>query len=150
MKCRMPRRAAAMAVVWLATPACGDRSRPAGGMAGAPTEEHAALGASFVSRDSASLRRLLHPAFIVQPPPPDSTRQGEAAITYLLGLASHTEVTESRLEPQALVPEGPFALERGIWFLSDGDLVLRSRYVLRWRATGEGWRVVLWRWGRFR
>ncbi len=150
MKCRTSRLAFGLAVMWLAAPACGDRRQAAGGTAGLPTEEHAALGASFVSRDSASLRTLLHPEVVVQPPAPDSARQGEAAISYLLGLVSHTKVTESRLEPQALVPEGPFVLERGTWFLRDGDLVLRSRYVLRWRATGEGWRVVLWRWGRFR
>ena len=145
-----PGLACAMVAVPLAAAACGDRADPPKGTAGLPTEEHAALGASFVSRDSAGLRELLHPDFIVQPPAPDSARQGDAAISYLLGLASHTEVTESRLEPQALVPEGPFALEQGSWLLSNGDLVLRSRYLLRWRKTEEGWRVVLWRWGRFR
>jgi hypothetical protein len=113
------------------------------------TEDHTALGASFVSGDSAGLRRLLHADLIVQPPEPDSARQGEDAIAYLLALATQTTVLESRLEPRAVAPEGPFAFEQGTWLLRSGDRVLRSQYTLRWRATPEGWRVVLWRWGRF-
>ena len=141
-----------MLAVWSATTlACVDQGRqrpPASG--DPPTEEHAALGASFVSGDSASLRRLLHPALVVQPPPPDSARGGDVAIAYLLDLAAQTRVSESRLEPRAVAPEGPFAFEQGTWLLRSGDRSLRSPYTLRWRATPEGWRVVLWRWGRFR
>ncbi len=113
-------------------------------------EEHAALGGSFVSGDSAVLRRLLHPDIIVQPPPPDSARGGNAAIAYLLELAAQTRVVESRLEPRAITPEGPFTFEQGTWLLRIGERGLRSPYTLRWRDTPEGWRVVLWRWGRFR
>jgi Domain of unknown function (DUF4440) len=115
-----------------------------------PLEEHVTLGASFVSGDSAALRRLLHPDVIVQPPAPDSARQGAGAIAYLLELAVHSEVTESRLEPRSVIPEGPFALERGTWLLGSGDRLLQSPYMLRWRTGDDGWRVVLWRWGRFR
>jgi hypothetical protein len=115
-----------------------------------PVEEHAALGASFVSGDSGTLRRLLHADLIVQPPAPDSARRGGAAIAYLLDLAVQTRVSESRLEPRAVAPEGPFAFEQGTWLLRSEGRSLRSPYTLRWRATPEGWRVVLWRWGRFR
>jgi len=131
--------------------ACADwRQPPARTPTDAPMEEHTALGASFVSGDSAALRRLLHADLIVQPPEPDTARQGDAAIAYLLDLAAQTTVSESRLEPRAVAPEGPFAFEQGTWMLRSGDRRLRSPYTLRWRATPEGWRVVLWRWGRFR
>jgi hypothetical protein len=137
--------------IGLATLACKDQSRlPPQGFEDGPMEEHTALGASFVSNDSASLRRLLDSQLIVQPPLPDSAQQGAAAIEYLLGLAAQTSVSESRLEPQIAVPEGPFVFERGAWALRTGDRMLRAPYTLRWRATAEGWRVVLWRWGAFR
>ena len=113
-------------------------------------EEHAALAASFVSGDSAALRRLLHPDVIVQPPSPDSAQQVEAAVEYLLKLAAQTAVTESHLEPQMVAPEGPFAFEQGVWLLRNGSRVLRSPYTIRWRAVPYGWQVVLWRWGAFR
>jgi hypothetical protein len=131
--------------------ACAERSRPLPqGFADAPMEEHTALGASFVSGDSAALRRLLHSDLIVQPPVPDSAQRGDAAIEYLLQLVAQTAVAESRLEPHAVAPEGPFVFEQGIWLLRSGDRLLRGPYTLRWRATPEGWRVVLWRWGAFR
>jgi Domain of unknown function (DUF4440) len=130
--------------------ACAERSRPRQGVDDLPMEEHSTLGASFVSGDSAALRRLLHSDLIVQPPVPDSAQQGDAAIEYLLELAAQSALAESRLEPHAVVPEGPFAFEQGIWRLKSGDRVLRSPYTLRWRAGPDGWRVVLWRWGAFR
>ncbi len=113
-------------------------------------EEHAVLAGSFVTGDSVALATLLHADFVVQPPTPDSARQGAAARSYLLQLAANTKVTESRLHPQIVVPEGPFALEEGTWELRVGDRQYRSPYMLRWRTTPSGWRVVLWRWGRFR
>ena len=113
-------------------------------------EEHTALSASFLSNDSGALRRLLDSNLIVQPPLPDSAQQGAAAIEYLLGLAAETSVLESRLEPQIAVPEGPFVFEQGAWVLRNGRRMLRAPYTLRWHATPEGWRVVLWRWGTFR
>jgi hypothetical protein len=122
-------------------------SAPAAGWIG--PGEHETLAGSFVSRDSAALRRLLDPDFVVQPPQPDSAAQGESAITYLLGLAAATSVDDSRLEPRAVVPEGPFAFEQGVWHLRMGDRQLRSPYALRWRSTADGWKVVLWRWGPF-
>jgi hypothetical protein len=112
-------------------------------------EEHAVLAGSFVTGDSAALRALLHADFIVQPPAPDTARQGAAARSYLLQLAGNTKVTESRLHPRMVVPEGPFAFEEGTWELRVGDRRLRSPYMIRWRNTPSGWRVVLWRWGRF-
>jgi hypothetical protein len=140
-----------VAAIGLVMVACAERSLPPShGIADRPMEEHTALGASFVSGDSAALRRLLHSDLIVQPPLPDSAQQGEAAIEYLLKLAAQTEVAESRLEPQMVVPEGPFAFEQGVWLLRSGNRVLRSPYTIRWRAVPYGWQVVLWRWGAFR
>ena len=141
-----------MLAVWSTTSlACSDQiPQNARSFGDQPTEEHAALGASFVSGDSATLRRLLYADLIVQPPAPDSARRGDAAIAYLLALAAQTRLLESRLEPRAVAPEGPFVFEQGTWLVGTGDRRLRSRYTLRWRATPEGWRVVLWRWDRFR
>ena len=87
---------------------------------------------------------------VVQPPSPDSAVQGAAAIEYLVGLAAHTQVRGSRLEPQAISPEGVFLLEQGTWVLLAGEQAVGSRYHLRWRHTPSGWKVVLWRWTRFR
>ena len=113
-------------------------------------DEHTALGAAFAAGDSAGLRPLLHPDVLVQPPPPDSASRGDEAIAYLLGLAARTRVSESRLHPTSVTREGPFLLEEGTWFMGEGDRVLRARYLLRWRPADAGWRVVLWRWTRFR
>lgn len=114
------------------------------------TEERTALGAAFVGGRASGLEQLLHPDLIVQPPDPDSARRGAGAIRYLTGLAVHTQVTESRLWPQAVNPEGTFLLEQGTWVLQAGVRAMRSRYHLRWRNTRSGWKVVLWRWTAFR
>ena len=115
-----------------------------------PHEEHAVLARSFATGDSAALGTLLHANLVVQPPDPDSARQGEAARAYVLQLAANTKVTDSRLHPRMVVPEGPFALEQGTWEFRVGDQRYHGPYMLRWRTTPSGWRVVLWRWGRFR
>jgi hypothetical protein len=141
----------ARTTIGLVALACTEENRrPGPTLEDNPIEEHTALGASFVARDSAALRQLLDPALVVQPPLPDSARQGPAAAAYMLELAAQTSVSESRLEPIAVVPEGPFVFEQGTWLLRSGDRVLRAPYTLRWRATTAGWRVVLWRWGLFR
>jgi hypothetical protein len=144
-------RGSFVAAMRLILVACAEREIPPyHGIADRPMEEHTALGASFVSGDSAALRRLLHADLIVQPPFPDSAQRGEAAVEYLLKLAAETAVAEFRLEPQMVVPEGPFAFEQGIWLLRSGNRVLQSPYTIRWRAVPYGWQVVLWRWGAFR
>jgi hypothetical protein len=137
--------------IGLATLACKEQTRilPVASE-NRPMEEHVALGASFVSNDSAALRRLLDSKLIVQPPLPDSARQGTAAIDYLLGLAAGTSVAESRLVPRQVVAEGPFIFEQGAWEMRHPNGMVRAPYTLRWRATPAGWRVVLWRWGAFR
>ena len=112
--------------------------------------DRAALAASFLGGDSTALQRLLHESVIVQPPAPDSARQGQPAIAYLLELAENTAVQESSLEPSIVVPEGPFLFEQGTWFIRAGHRLLRSNYSLRWRDTPHGLRVVLWSWSRFR
>ena len=115
-----------------------------------PQAERTALGASFVGHDVGPLGRLLHDSVIVQPPAPDSARQGAAAIRYLTNLAAHTAAAESRLRPSAVTPEGPFVFEQGTWVLRVGDRSRLGQYTLRWRRTPTGWKVVLWRWSTFR
>jgi hypothetical protein len=152
MKTERARRVGSWIGIGLAALGCKDQSQPLPrqGSPDQPMGEHTVLAASFVSNDSAALRRLLDSQLIVQPPSPDSAQRGAAAVDYLLGLAAETSVSESRLEPRQLAPEGPFLFEQGTWLLRDGDRTLRAPYTLRWRATPEGWRVVLWRWGPFR
>ncbi|MDQ3136395.1 MAG: hypothetical protein M3Q93_02280 [Gemmatimonadota bacterium] len=128
----------------------GLRASPAASAPDLPGEERIALAASFVGDDLGALERLLHDSVIVQPPSPDSALQGVRAIRYITDLAEHTEVTESRMGPSALSPEGPFLFEQGTWLLQAGDRPLAGSYTLRWRRTPSGWKVVLWRWSRFR
>ncbi len=151
MKIEPARRIGMWIGIGLAT-GCKDQSQPLPrhGDPNGRLGEHTVLAASFVSNDSAGLRRLLDSQVIVQPPAPDSAQRGAAAIDYLLRLAAETSVSESRLEPWQVAPEGPFVFEQGAWLLREGDRTLRAPYTLRWRATPEGWRVVLWRWGPFR
>lgn len=130
---------------------CHDRARGSARVFqwSAPNE-HETLASFFVSGDSAALRGLLHADFVVQPPEPDSALQGTAAVDYLVRLAASTSVEDSRFAPMATAPEGPFAFEQGVWYLRTGLRTFRSPYTLRWRNTPEGWKVVLWGWGRFR
>ena len=118
--------------------------------AASPTAERSELGAAFLGGKAQGLSTLLHADVVVQPPSPDSSLRGAAAAAYLTGLAAHTRLTESRLEPQAVTPEGPFLLEQGTWVVQAGERVFGSQYHLRWRRTPAGWKVVLWRWTRFR
>ena len=128
----------------------GRRALPATIPPDLPVAERAALGASFVGASSGSLEHLLETNIVVQPPAPDSARQGAAAIRYLTTLAAHTGARESRLRPQAVTPEGPFVFEQGTWVLRVGERPHTGRYTLRWRWTPVGWKVVLWRWSTFR
>jgi hypothetical protein len=109
-----------------------------------------ALGASFVGPRAGGLRALVDSDPIVQPPKPDSALRGGAAVDYLERLARESDLARSELTPTALAREGGFLLERGIWFLEAGERTLRSRYMIRWRETPAGWKVVLWRWTSFR
>jgi hypothetical protein len=113
-------------------------------------DERIALAASFAGRTAITLKQLLHDSVIIQPPAPDTARQGAPAISYMVSLARNTVVRESSLEPRIMVPEGPFVFEQGIWIMRTGDRHLRSSYTLRWRRTPERWKVVLWRWSLFR
>jgi hypothetical protein len=109
-----------------------------------------ALGAGFVGGRASGLRERLHADLIVQPPEPDTARRGDAAAAYLERLARETRVTRSRLLPASVSREGRFLLERGGWHLESGDRTYASRYMIRWVESPAGWRVVLWRWTRFR
>ncbi len=114
-----------------------------------PDWERATLAASFTGQGSNAMTRLLHDSIIVQPPSPDSARQGAEAIHYITQLAAHTRAGESMLSPNAAFPEGPFLFEQGTWGMRVATRTLRARYTLRWRMTPTGWKVVLWRWSRF-
>jgi hypothetical protein len=112
--------------------------------------ERVALSASFVGGRAAGLRELLHADLIVQPPAPDTALSGQAAVRYLEQLARESRITRSELLPVSASREGSFLLERGGWHLESGDRTLASRYLIRWRESPAGWKVVLWRWTLFR
>jgi hypothetical protein len=112
--------------------------------------ERLTLGASFVGGRASGLRELLHEDLIVQPPAPDTPLRGAAAAEYLERLARESQVTRSELLPVSLSREGGFLLERGGWHLESGDRTFASRYLIRWRQSPAGWKVVLWRWTLFR
>jgi hypothetical protein len=107
------------------------------------------LAASFVGSQAKGLRRLLHADLIVQPPEPDTSLRAKPAADYLERLAQETEVRHSELVPADISKEGNFLLERGTWILESGRWY-QSRYMIRWTETPDGWKVVLWRWTRFR
>jgi hypothetical protein len=112
--------------------------------------ERLALGASFVGGRATGLGELLHEDLIVQPPAPDTPLRGVAAAEYLKRLARESQLTRSELLPASLTREGGFLLERGGWHLESGDRTFASRYLIRWRESPAGWKVVLWRWTLFR
>ena len=144
---RGARRLIAWAVLALAGGCGGGRERPA---EPALHRERVTLGASFVGGRATGLRELLHADLIVQPPAPDSPLRGGAAARYLERLAKESRVTRSELLPMSVSREGSFLLERGGWHLESGDRTLASRYLIRWRESPAGWKVVLWRWTLFR
>ena len=115
-----------------------------------PDHARGALAGSFLGGNRSALKLWLHDSIIVQPPPPDSARQGPDAISYLQGLADSTTLRDSWLVPTAVVPEGPFLFEQGIWYVRARDRGLRGNYTIRWLDDPEGLKVVLWRWSRFR
>jgi hypothetical protein len=141
------RRLIACALLALASGCGAGRERPADP---ALHRERVALGASFVGGRATGLRELLHADLIVQPPAPDTPLRGGAAALYLERLARESRVTRSELLPVSLSREGVFLLERGGWHLESGDRALASRYLIRWRESPAGWKVVLWRWTLFR
>lgn len=108
-----------------------------------------ALGGGFVGGLASGLRARLDSGLIVQPPEPDSALRGAAAVAYLERLARATDVSHSELLPGRISEEGGFLLEHGTWILESGRQY-HSRYTIRWRDSPTGWRVVLWRWTRFR
>jgi hypothetical protein len=146
---RERRAAGAFVILWYVV-ACSEEQRTPNPSDVVSPEEHAVLAGSFVSGDTADLAALLDDQLVVQPPSPDTALRGAAARRYVVGLAANTSVEESRFHPEAVLPEGSFTYEQGLWELQAGSNRLVSRYVLRWRKTPAGWRVVLWRWGPFR
>ena len=141
------RRLIGCALLALASGCGAGRERPA---EPALHRERVALGASFVGERATGLRELLHDDLIVQPPAPDTPLRGGAAVRYLERLAKESRLTRSELLPVSVSREGGFLLERGGWHLRAGDRTLASRYLIRWRESPAGWKVVLWRWTLFR
>jgi hypothetical protein len=137
------------AALLLAASGCG-RDAPVGEDGPDLSGARVALGANFVGGQARGLRALLHPDLIVQPPQPDAASGGEAAAAYLERLARESVLGRSELLPGSLAREGGFLLERGVWYLESGERILASRYMIRWRESADGWKVVLWRWTVFR
>ena len=126
----------------------GERSDPEG-VDSRLNRARVALGAGFVGGRAAGLRALLDSGVIVQPADPDPALRGTAAVGYLERLARETDVGHSELLPGRISEEGDFLLEHGTWIL-ESERQYRSRYTIRWRDSRAGWKVVLWRWTRFR
>jgi hypothetical protein len=142
--------AALLAAALLVAAGCGSGDQPnAEPRESRLNRARVALGAGFVGGRASGLRALLDPNLIVQPAEPDSALRGGAAVAYLERLARETNVGQSELLPGRISEEGGFLLENGTWILESGRQY-RSRYTIRWRDSPAGWRVVLWRWTRFR
>jgi len=97
-----------------------------------------------------ALRRRTAAPSQQQPPAPDTALRGRAAAAYLERLARKSRLTGSELSPVSITREGGFLLERGGWHLESGSRTFASRYMIRWRESPAGWKVVLWRWTLFR
>jgi hypothetical protein len=107
------------------------------------------LAGAFVRRDSATVRRLLTPDVMIWPPSPDTARRGDAAVSYLQGLALSSRVTRSDLRPREVAMDGPYLVEQGVWVLTSGRTKVSARYDLRWRQVAGRWRVSFFRWDLF-
>jgi ketosteroid isomerase-like protein len=107
------------------------------------------LAGAFVRRDSATVRRLLTPDVMIWPPSPDTARRGEAAVSYLQGLALSSRVSRSDLRPREVTMDGPYLVEQGVWVLTSGRTKVSARYDLRWRQIDGRWRVSFFRWDLF-
>jgi Domain of unknown function (DUF4440) len=107
------------------------------------------LAGAFVRRDSATVRRLLTPDVMIWPPSPDTARRGDAAVSYLQGLALSSRVSRSDLRPREVTMDGPYLVEQGVWILTSGRTKVSTRYDLRWRQVEGRWRVSFFRWDLF-
>ena len=107
------------------------------------------LAGTFVRRDSAAVRRLLAPDVMIWPPSPDTARRGDAAISYLQGLALASRVSRSDLRPREVAMDGPYLVEQGVWVLTSGRAMVSAKYDLRWRQVDGRWRVSFFRWDLF-
>jgi hypothetical protein len=107
------------------------------------------LAGTFVRRDSAAVRRLLTSDVMIWPPSPDTARRGDAAVSYLQGLALSSRVSRSELRPREVTLDGPYLVEQGVWTLTSGRTKVSARYDLRWRQIDGRWRVSFFRWDLF-
>lgn len=108
------------------------------------------LAAAFVKRDSAALRRFLASDVMIWPPAPDTARRGRAAITYFVGLALLSQVSQSEFRPQAITTDGAYVIEDGMWSFTHRRVKVRARYDLRWRQANGRWLVSFLKWDLFR
>jgi hypothetical protein len=140
-------------VLLLILPAGGARARvvqPAWAAPGQNPPPRWQLAAAFVKRDSVALRRFLAPDVMIWPPAPDTARRGSAAITYFLGLALASRVSQSDFRPRRVTANGPYLLEDGMWSFTHGRVKVSAKYDLRWRQVDGRWQVSFLKWDLFR
>jgi ketosteroid isomerase-like protein len=108
------------------------------------------LAAAFVKRDSIALRRFLASDVMIWPPAPDTARRGSAAITYFLGLALASRVSQSDFRPRKVTADGAYVVEEGMWSFTHRRQKVSARYDLRWRQANGRWQVSFLKWDLFR
>ena len=108
------------------------------------------FAAAFVKRDSTALRRYLAPDLMIWPPVPDTARRGSPAITYFVGLALSSRVSQSEFRPRTVTADGPYVIEEGSWTFTHRRVKVSARYDLRWRQEKGRWQVSFLKWDLFR
>lgn len=139
-------------ILVLMSPAGGERSPGARRSAAARIQNPPPrwqLAAAFVKRDSTSLRRFLASDVTIWPPAPDTARRGSAAVTYFVGLALSSRVSQSEFRPRAVAADGAYVIEDGMWSFTHRRVKVRARYDLRWRQANGRWQVSFLKWDLF-
>ena len=108
------------------------------------------LAAAFVKRDSVAIRRFLAPDVMIWPPAPDTARRGSPAITYFVGLAVSSRVSQSEFRPRTVTADGAYVIEDGMWSFTHRRVKVSARYDLRWRQSNGRWQVSFLKWDLFR
>jgi ketosteroid isomerase-like protein len=125
-------------------------AQPAGAAPGQSPPPRWQLAAAFVKRDSIALRRFLASDVMIWPPAPDTARRGSAAITYFLGLALASRVSQSDFRPRKVTADGAYVVEEGMWSFTHRRQKVSARYDLRWRQANGRWQVSFLKWDLFR
>ncbi len=137
----------------LILPAGGARAPAAQPATGGPDQSPPPrwqLAAAFVKRDSVALRRLLASDVMIWPPAPDTARRGSAAISYFLGLALASRVSQSDFRPRRVTADGAYLIEDGMWNFTHRRVKVSARYDIRWRQVNGRWQVSFLKWDLFR